>query len=96
MAKCDSDLTPCCDARIIYMSSNWVYGEEEIRSCENCGLEIEEEMKESGGVVMKKRLIEWMELWVETFFWYLERSTPLFLILITLYFTIHFVLWKIQ
>ena len=50
MAKCDSDLTPCCDARIIYMSSNWVYGEEEIRSCENCGLEIEEEIEESEAV----------------------------------------------
>ena len=58
MDKCDKDLTLCCNAYIIYMSSGWIYGEEEIRSCENCGIEIEEEYLESEvercAVVMKK------------------------------------------
>ena len=47
MVKRDKDLTLCCNAYIIYMSSGWIYGEEEIRSCENCGIEIEEEYLES-------------------------------------------------
>tara|TARA_R100001510_G_scaffold52633_1_gene53507 strand:+ start:631 stop:786 length:156 start_codon:yes stop_codon:yes gene_type:complete len=40
---CDSDLTPCCNAYIIYISNGLFKDEEEIKSCENCGLPVEEE-----------------------------------------------------
>jgi hypothetical protein len=44
---------------------------------------------------MKTKINNWMELWVGTFFYYLEKATPTILILGGLYFITHFTIFLI-